>query len=150
MAKRPEVRWCLPRGVRADVYDNACASRRALDRLADKWSTLVTGALSTGPQRFGQLSRIIPGVSPKMLTQTLRSLERDGMLTRTQHPTIPPQVEYELTSLGGGLEVLHQQVRSWAEDHVEEIETARLRYEQRERASGEGADRPRPRSGPAA
>lgn len=134
MARRREPRWCLPRGVHADVYDERCASRRALDRLADKWSTLVTGALSERPRRFGELSRAIPGVSPKMLTQTLRSLERDGMLTRTQHPTIPPQVEYELTALGRSLETLHQGVRSWSERNIEEIETARLRYDQRSSA----------------
>lgn len=129
MAERREVRWCLPAGVEADVYDERCPSRGALDRLADKWSTLVTGALSTGSRRFGELSRAIAGISPKMLTQTLRSLERDGMLTRTQHATIPPQVEYELTALGQSLEALHQRVRTWAEQHVEEIETARLQYE---------------------
>lgn len=134
MAQR-EARWCLPPGVEADVYDTRCASRRALDRLGDKWSTLVTGALSDGPLRFGQLSRTVPGVTPKMLTQTLRSLEQDGMVTRTHHPTIPPQVEYELTALGRSLEALHQQVRTWAEQHVEEVETARLRYEERPRAA---------------
>lgn len=131
MVKRPDVRWCLPRGVNADVYDDRCASRGVLDRLADKWSTLVTGALTEGPRRFGQLSRKIPGVSPKMLTQTLRNLERDGMLTRTQHETVPPQVDYELTALGRSLETLHQHVRAWAEAHVEAIETARMRYGQR-------------------
>lgn len=123
--------WCLPKGVAADVYQEPCPSRQVLDRIADKWTTLVTGSLSTGTQRFSQLKRAIPGISQKMLTQTLRSLERDGLVERHQYPTIPPKVEYRLTSLGRGLEGLHAQIRAWAELHVEEIETNRRRYEAR-------------------
>lgn len=120
--------WCLPEGVAANVYDQRCPSRQALDRIGDKWTTLITGALSEGTLRFSELRRAIPGVSQKMLTQTLRSLERDGLVDRRQYPTIPPRVEYTLTSLGTGLEGLHAQVRAWAEANIEAIETARLHY----------------------
>lgn len=123
--------WCLPAGVSANVYDERCPSRQALDRIGDKWTTLITGALSTGTLRFSELRRTIPGVSPKMLTQTLRSLERDGLVERRQYPTIPPRVEYTLTSLGTGLEQLHASIRVWAEANIEAIETARLRYVER-------------------
>lgn len=120
--------WRLPTGVAANVYDERCASRQALDRIGDKWTTLITGALAEGTLRFGELRRAIPGVSQKMLTQTLRSLERDGLVDRCQYPTIPPRVDYTLTSLGAGLEGLHAQVRAWAEANIEAIETARLQY----------------------
>lgn len=123
--------WCLPDGVSANVYDERCPSRQALDRIGDKWTTLVTGALSSGTLRFSELRRAIPGVSQKMLTQTLRSLERDGLVERVQYPTIPPRVEYTLTRLGRGLEDLHAAIRAWAEANIEEIETARLRYHDR-------------------
>ncbi len=122
--------WCLPVGVSANVYHEVCPSRQALDRIADKWTTLITGALSEGTLRFGELRRAIPGVSPKMLTQTLRSLERDGLIERRQYPTIPPRVEYTLTPLGDGLEELHARIRAWAESHIEEIETSRRRFVQ--------------------
>ena len=88
---------------------------------------MITGALSEGTLRFSELRRAIPGVSPKMLTQTLRSLERDGLIERRQYPTIPPRVEYTLTPLGEGLEELHAGIRAWAEAHIEEIETSRRR-----------------------
>ncbi len=123
--------WRLPEGVAANVYDQRCASRQALDRIGDKWTTLITGALSAGTLRFSELRRAVPGVSQKMLTQTLRSLERDGLVERRQHLTIPPRVEYTLTALGAGLEGLHLQIRTWAEANIEAIETARLQYAER-------------------
>lgn len=123
--------WCLPVGISANVYNEPCPSRQALDRIADKWTTLITGALSEETLRFSELQRAIPGVSQKMLTQTLRSLERDGLIQRRQYETIPPKVTYTLTDLGKGLEKLHAQIRDWAENNIEEIETSRLRYEQR-------------------
>ena len=121
--------WSLPPGAVASVYDRRCASRQALDRIGDKWSALITGALVGGPVRFNELHRAVSGVSPKMLAQTLRSLERDGFTTRHVVPTVPPQVSYALTPLGEDLEALHAQVRRWAETHIEQIETARLRWE---------------------
>lgn len=124
--------WCLPRGVSANVYNEPCPSRQVLDRIADKWSMLVTGALSQQTQRFGGLRREVPGISAKMLTATLRGLEQDGLVHRRQYPTIPPKVEYSLTPLGHSLEHVHGLVRQWAEANVEAIETARLRYADRE------------------
>jgi DNA-binding HxlR family transcriptional regulator len=125
--------------VTANVYSEECPSRAALDRLGDRWSTLVTGVLSDGPQRFGALQRAVPGISAKMLTQTLRTLERDGMVHRHQFATIPPAVEYTLTALGEGLESLHASIRTWAQDHIEEIQTSRLNYD-----AATAADRPAP------
>lgn len=126
-----EPTWHLPAGVTADVFDDRCPSRQVLDRIGDKWTTLVTGALSEGTLRFSELARAIPGVSSKMLTATLRSLERDGMVERRLHAEVPPRVEYTLTPIGRELEGLHQDLRAWAEANIEVIETARLRYEAR-------------------
>ena len=93
--------------------------------LADKWTVLIVGALAGGPRRFGELRDAIDGVSEKMLTQTLRSLERDGLVTRTVHPVQPPHVEYRLTRLGATLEEPLAALRGWAERHIGEIERAR-------------------------
>jgi len=123
-----EASWQLPEGVAADVYDTRCPSRQVLDRIGDKWTTLLTGALSQGTRRFSELARDVPGISQKMLTSTLRSLERDGMVERRLHAAVPPKVEYTLTPLGEGLEEVHRGLRTWAEAHIEAIETARLRY----------------------
>lgn len=123
-----QPRWQLPDGVSADVYDARCPSRQVLDRIGDKWTTLLTGALSHGTRRFSELARDVPGISQKMLTSTLRSLERDGMVERRLYPSVPPKVEYTLTPLGEGLEQLHCALRSWAEANIEAVETSRLRY----------------------
>jgi len=84
----------------ADVFRAECGTRAVLDLLADKWTVLVIGSLSGGRKRHTQIAREIEGVSAKMLTQTLRRLEQDGMLERTVYPVVPPRVEYELTPLG--------------------------------------------------
>ena len=89
-----------------DVFLAECPSRQLLDRMSDKWVTLVLCALQDKPQRYSQLARTIAGVSQKMLTQTLRSLERDGMLTRSVTATVPVTVTYELTELGRSLLVV--------------------------------------------
>lgn len=120
--------WRLPEGHHADVYDPRCASRQALDRIGDAWSALITGALEERPRRFNELNRLVTGISAKMLAQTLRSLERDGFVSRTVLPTVPPKVTYALTDLGHDLEHLHATVRGWAEGHIEQIETSRLRW----------------------
>lgn len=116
----------------ADPYSAACPSRQLLDRIGDKWTVLVIGTLAGGPQRYGQVARAVEGVSQKMLTQTLRHLERDGLVTRTVHAEVPVRVDYELTDLGrdliGPLGVLHR----WARDHIEEIVAARSAYDARE------------------
>ena len=94
------------------AYEQRCAGtdegqvlREILGRIGDKWSLLVIGTLQFGPQRSGDLLAHVPGISQRMLTLTLRNLERDGILTRTSHPEVPPRVEYELTPIGRGLAV---------------------------------------------
>ncbi|KFU78367.1 DNA-binding transcriptional regulator, HxlR family [Amycolatopsis lurida] len=119
----------LPDGRPADVYSAPCPSRQVLDRIADKWTALIVGCLSTGTKRYSELRTAIDGVSEKMLTQTLRGLERDGLVTRTVHPTVPPKVEYTLTKLGGTLSAPLAVIRDWAESHINEINDARTRYD---------------------
>ncbi|TML05347.1 MAG: helix-turn-helix transcriptional regulator [Actinobacteria bacterium] len=116
-----------------DVYDRACPTRQVLDRIADRWTALVVGRLEEGTQRFSELQREIGGVSSKMLSQTLRSLERDGLVERTVHPVVPPHVEYRLTPLGETLTEPLAAVREWAEAHIEAVEAAQERYEAVER-----------------
>jgi DNA-binding HxlR family transcriptional regulator len=115
--------------VAYDAFLRACPTNQLLDRLSDKWVSLVVAALSAGPMRYSDLSRKIAGVSPKMLTQTLRSLERDGILTRTVTPSVPVRVDYELTELGGSLAHLMTAVKTWAETHFDEVHAARERYD---------------------
>ncbi|MFJ4090758.1 winged helix-turn-helix transcriptional regulator [Kitasatospora sp. NPDC089913] len=108
-----------------------CEVRQILDRIADKWSLLVIALLDRGSLRFTELRREIDGVSQRMLTVTLRQLERDGLVERTVHPVVPPRVDYALTPLG---RTLHETVRSlvtWTETHQREIATARASYDAR-------------------
>ena len=128
-----------------DAFLAQCPSRRLLDRISDKWVTLVLAALgSDGPHapgsnrvdapramRYSELSRRLAGVSQKMLTQTLRSLERDGLLTRTVTATVPVTVTYELTDLGLSLHHLMRGVKDWAEVHMDEVLAERERYDSR-------------------
>ena len=115
--------------VEYDAFIKGCPTNQLLDRLSDKWVSLVVAALSTGPMRYSDLSRKIAGVSPKMLTQTLRTLERDGILTRTITPSVPVRVDYALTPLGSSLAGLLTAVKTWAETHIEEVHEARERYD---------------------
>ncbi|MCI3278910.1 helix-turn-helix domain-containing protein [Streptomyces cylindrosporus] len=115
--------------VEYDAFIRACPTNQLLDRLSDKWVSLVVAALSGGPMRYSDLSRKIAGVSPKMLTQTLRALERDGILSRTVTPSVPVRVDYELTELGASLACLLTAVKTWAETHIEEVHEARERYD---------------------
>jgi DNA-binding HxlR family transcriptional regulator len=108
-----------------------CPSRQALDRIADRWTILVVLALTDGPRRFTELARRIEGVSQKMLTQTLRALERDGLVTRTVHATVPPRVDYELTALGRTLHGPIAAVQQWATDHIPDVLAARDAYDAR-------------------
>ena len=117
--------------VPPNVYLRGCASRTVLDVIANKWTNLVVCALRDGPLRFGQLRRHLEGITQKMLTQTLRALERDGLVTRTLYPTIPPRVDYELTDLGRDAAGLFDGLIAWAEQHVAEITAARDHYDQR-------------------
>jgi DNA-binding HxlR family transcriptional regulator len=115
--------------VEYDAFIRGCPTNQLLDRLSDKWVSLVVSALAAGPLRYSDLSRKIAGVSPKMLTQTLRSLERDGILSRTVTPSVPVRVDYELTPLGRSLSLLLMAVKDWAEAHIEEVREARDRYD---------------------
>ncbi|MFI7076197.1 winged helix-turn-helix transcriptional regulator [Micromonospora sp. NPDC049903] len=118
--------------VEPDLYDRKCGSRQVLDRIGDRWSVLVVLTLANSPKRYGELAQRIDGVSQKMLTQTLRGLERDGLVTRTVHATVPPRVDYELTDLGHDLRSLVAGLEAWATDHLAEVEAARARYDARE------------------
>jgi DNA-binding HxlR family transcriptional regulator len=112
-----------------DAFLAQCPSRQLLDRISDKWVTLVLAALESGPQRYSQLARTIAGVSQKMLTQTLRTLERDGLLTRTVTATVPVTVTYELTELGRSLQAVITGLKSWAESHMDQVLAARSSYD---------------------
>ncbi|ACU74626.1 transcriptional regulator, HxlR family [Catenulispora acidiphila DSM 44928] len=131
--------------ARYDAFLAACPSRQLLDRISNKWVTLVLAALGNGsPQqlgadcagepramRYSELARLLAGVSQKMLTQTLRSLERDGLVTRTVTPTVPVTVSYELTGLGLSLYETMRGVKSWAETHMDDVFANREGYDNR-------------------
>ncbi|MFI6921007.1 winged helix-turn-helix transcriptional regulator [Nonomuraea spiralis] len=131
--------------VAYDAFVAACPSRRLLDRISDKWVTLILSALgSDAPHRpgadcagepramrYSELLRLLAGVSQKMLTQTLRSLERDGLVTRTVTPTVPVTVSYELTDLGLSLYEMTRGLKSWAEQHMDEVLANRESYDTR-------------------
>lgn len=102
-----------------------------LSRVGDKWSVFVIMMLGGGPKRFNELKRMINGISQRMLTLTLRGLERDGLVTRTIFPTIPPRVDYELTDLGRGLQQPVKALGEWAITHQEQIAAARTRFDER-------------------
>jgi len=119
---------------RPNVLDQQCESRQALDRIADKWSILIVYALVDGPLRHGELRRTIQGISQKMLTQTLRSMESDGLVARDVKEMIPPHVEYSLTPLGRTLMDPLVAICQWAMGHLPEVRKARQRAD-RKRAS---------------
>jgi DNA-binding HxlR family transcriptional regulator len=108
-----------------------------LDRIAGKWTIMAVGALSGGPMRFNAMARLIGGVSQRMLTLTLRNLEKDGLVTRTVCPTIPPRVDYELTALGRTLIEPLGVLSEWAQAHSAEMEAARAAYAQRQEPGSE-------------
>lgn len=112
-------------GVQPNILSQNCESRQALDRIADKWTCLIVYALLDGPRRHGELRRMIEGISQKMLTQTLRSMEADGLVTRTVIDVIPPHVEYSLTMLGETLSGPLVAICRWAMDHLPEMHAAR-------------------------
>ncbi len=101
-----------------NVYDEKCPTRLALDRIADKWTVLIVGRLAENTMRFGQLKKEIGGISPKVLTQKLRSLERDGLVRRKVYAAVPPKVEYSLTPLGESLIGIFHNINNWAEEHI--------------------------------
>jgi DNA-binding HxlR family transcriptional regulator len=108
-----------------------CRVRTVLNRVGDKWSIYVVDRLGQGPRRFSELHRGIDGITARMLTVTLRGLERDGILTRTVHAAVPPRVDYELTPLGETLLDTIGQLVSWADAHLSDIEAARAAYDAR-------------------
>src|SRR5262245_22343225 len=122
------------------AYEGSCHSeagpregraiRDVLDRVGDKWSLLVVATLRSGRLRFTELQRHIPGISQRMLTLTLRQLERDGLITRTVHAEVPPRVEYELTQLGGTLIEIAKALGDWAIANHPRIEASRAAYDQ--------------------
>jgi len=109
--------------------DPACEVRNILDRIADKWSLLVICVLADGTHRFSELRREIDGISQRMLTLTLRQLEREGLVSRTVFPVVPPRVDYALTSLGSTLLDTIQALVAWAGEHGHEIVQARAAYD---------------------
>ena len=114
-----------------DIYDVTCPSRSVIKMLADKWAMLVIESLTSGPMRFGELRRRVGDVTQKMLTQTLRSLERDGLVLRVVYPSAPPSVEYSLTALGVSITAITGEMCRWAEDNMKPVLIARLDYDTR-------------------
>jgi DNA-binding HxlR family transcriptional regulator len=125
IAETPPPDDCDPK-VEALVND-------LIGRVADKWTMIILEVLAEhGELRFTQLSRLVSGISQKMLTQTLRQMERDGMVTRTVHPVVPPRVEYRLTDLGASLGAAFCGVWIWAEDNLARVENARAQFDARQ------------------
>jgi DNA-binding HxlR family transcriptional regulator len=117
------------RGVTGVPIDYQCPVRQVLDKISDKWSMLLVMTLATGPRRFNQLRRDIPDISQKMLTQTLRDLQRDGMVSREVFPTKPPSVEYSLTPLGQSIIVPFGHLIAWANANHPDINQARAQFD---------------------
>lgn len=118
-----------------NVLNSMCPTRRALDLIADKWTVLVIYLLADGTARYSDLHRAIDGISQKMLTQTLRHLESNGLVSRKVYPEVPPRTEYSLTPLGNTLTRPLAALCTWAEQHMPELEKARLRYEGKQKAA---------------
>lgn len=112
-----------------NTYASDCPTRQVLDRVADKWSVLILALLLRGTARFNQIRRAIDGISQKMLTQALRKLERDGLVSRKIIPTVPVTVEYSITPLGRTLADTVDALRVWAERHIADVQRAQRRYD---------------------
>jgi DNA-binding HxlR family transcriptional regulator len=146
MATRSAAEKRAEAKVTYDAFLDVCPSRQLLDRLSNKWVVLVLAALGTDgsarpsgecevvdrPLRYSELSRQLAGVSQKMLTQTLRALERDGLVSRTVVPTVPVTVTYELTDLGRSLYATVRDLKAWAQEHMDEVNVSRERYDRDE------------------
>lgn len=113
--------------MKPNVLNASCPTRRVLDLIADKWTALAIHVLAGGTFRYGELHRALGGISQKMLTQTLRTLEANGLATRTVHPEVPPRTEYALTALGRTLIEPLDALCAWAEAHMAQVESARRR-----------------------
>ncbi|MDT0483940.1 winged helix-turn-helix transcriptional regulator [Streptomyces doebereineriae] len=111
--------------------DTTCRVREVLDRVGSKWSLTVIHELGPGTRRFTEIKDAVPGISQRMLTETLRLLERDGLISRTVHPVVPPRVDYELTPLGRTLLDTVRTLLDWALTHIDDIDKARDAYDTR-------------------
>jgi DNA-binding HxlR family transcriptional regulator len=131
----PGYLWDTAR-QRGDAFAAACPTRHLLDRIGDKWSVLILSLLGEGCSRFSELKRRIDGVSQKMLSQTLRSLERDGLVERTVLPTMPVTVRYAVTPLGCELLATLAAMIDWAERRMPQVATAQAGYDARLEAAG--------------
>jgi DNA-binding HxlR family transcriptional regulator len=120
------------------VTQGRCRVREILDRVGDKWSLFVIFRLGDGPQRFTALKRSVDGISQRMLTVTLRGLERDGIVTRTMYPVMPPRVDYELTKMGRALLDAVGSLMAWADTHLDDVDAARQAYDARVPAAAPG------------
>ncbi|MBB3676341.1 winged helix-turn-helix transcriptional regulator [Modestobacter versicolor] len=128
VSDEPVREMCIGDGAQA----RACTVRQVLDRIGGKWSIGIVVEASQGPVRFTELERRLDGISRRMLTLTLRNLERDGLLERTVYPTVPPKVEYTATPMAAELYETLVTLTNWAERHRDEIATARAEYDARE------------------
>jgi len=117
--------------VEGKVDSSKCPVRDVLDHIGDKWSSLLMVALGVRPHRFGELKRAVPDISQRMLTQTLRDLQRDGLVSRHVYPTVPPAVEYRLTLLGESMMPPLMGLMQWAADHHPQIRAARMAFTER-------------------
>jgi len=122
-----------------DVLNPRCPTQQVLDRIASKWTMLVVLALSEQPRHYAELQRRVQGVTKKMLTQTLRALERDGLVERRVHRTVPVQTEYELSPLGRSLADAVSTIRTWAYDNMEDVAGARRRFDDRASITARGS-----------
>ena len=114
-------------------HEDCQAVTETLDRIGDKWTVMVVGVLEQGPLRYNEIRRAIDGISQRMLTLTLKELERDGLVTRTMYPTIPPRVDYELTQLGRNLMTPLRSLYDWAVKHRPAMLAARRKFAEKER-----------------
>jgi DNA-binding HxlR family transcriptional regulator len=116
---------------RGNAYASSCPTRLVLDQISDKWTVLILGALRDGPVRFNTLKRRLEGISQKVLATTLRTLQRNGLVTRAAFPTVPVTVEYALTPLGQALSQLLTAVRCWAEENISDVLRAQKTFDDR-------------------
>lgn len=119
----------VPNSLKPNVFDANCDSQQILSLIANKWTALVICTLAQDTKRYNELQREIGGISQKMLTQTLRNLEANGLVERKVYPVVPPKVEYSLTPLGDTLTELLQSVCRWAEQHLSELNAAKASYD---------------------
>jgi DNA-binding HxlR family transcriptional regulator len=115
--------------IEYNAFVRDCPTHKLLSRISDKWVSLTLVALADGPLRYSELARTMAGISQKMLTQTVRSLERDGIVARNVTPSVPVRVDYRLTPLGETLLPLMRQIKTWAELHLDEVEEHRAHYD---------------------